>query len=317
MARALRIHEDYAFYHVMLRGNNGQAIFFSDKDQFRMGLFIQEGVERFGHKIHAFCFMSNHIHLLVQVKEITISEIMKNLAARYTMYINRKYEKVGHLFQGRFKAILVDSNTYLNELMRYIHLNPVRANLVDLPEKYKWSSHRVYLMLQDCSWVTRKEVLGNFGATHEQAVKNLDAYVLQGIGVESEIDFKVGVSDGILGGQAFIERMLARQLAPRKKKINLGQLVLEICNHFSVTQLELKEKSRSRLQTHACGVIAYFVREAKELALEDLAKFLSRDASGLSKLANRIGKKCRESKAQSDEIEKLRELIFCTDVVMS
>ena len=122
----------------MLRGNDGQPIFFDDEDRCRMCLLIQEGIERFGHSIHAFCFMTNHLHLAIQVVEVSISRIIQNLAFRYTRYINRKQKRIGHLFQGRFKSIVVDGKRYLKELVRYIHLNPVRAGIVYQPEKYVW-----------------------------------------------------------------------------------------------------------------------------------------------------------------------------------
>lgn len=129
----------------MLRGNDGQPIFFSEADKSRMCLLLQQGVERFGHSIEAFCFMSNHIHLAVRVSENSISRIIHHLAFRFTRYINRHYKRVGHLFQGRFKSVLVDDDDYLKELIRYIHLNPVRAGGVADPQYYVWSSHRAYM----------------------------------------------------------------------------------------------------------------------------------------------------------------------------
>ena len=95
-----------------------------------MCFLLQEGVQRFGHKIHAFCFMKNHVHFAIQVDKISISRIIQNLAFRYTRYINRKYGRIGHLFQGRFKSIIVQGSLYFNRLIKYIHLNPNRAYLV-------------------------------------------------------------------------------------------------------------------------------------------------------------------------------------------
>ena len=142
MTRKSRYHVPGAFYHVMLRGNDGQEIFFSDADRCRMCLLIQQGVERYGHRIHAFCFMSNHIHLLLQVGDIHISKIMHNLAFRYSQKTNRQYSKIGHLFQGRFKACLVEETSYFLRLLRYIHMNPVRAGLVKIAALYSISQSR-------------------------------------------------------------------------------------------------------------------------------------------------------------------------------
>lgn len=143
MARRKGIHAPNKTYHVMLRGNNGQKIYVDDNDYSKLCLLIQEGVERYGHSILGFCFMSNHIHLVVRVKNIPLSKIIQNISFRYARYINKKYRKIGHLFQGRFKSVLVDDTDYLLELVRYVHLNPVRAGLVEKPEDFflEWTSY--------------------------------------------------------------------------------------------------------------------------------------------------------------------------------
>ena len=122
MARKSRIHYPGAVYHVILRGNGGQDIFFARQDRTRFYLLLQEGVERFGHRIHAFCCMTNHVHLAIQVAEIPLAKIMQNVSFRYTRHINNREKRIGHLFQGRYKALLIDADSYLLELVRYIHL---------------------------------------------------------------------------------------------------------------------------------------------------------------------------------------------------
>src|SRR3990172_12163731 len=144
MARRARHSSNGATYHVMLRGNNGQQIFSSNRERCQFCLLMQEGVERYGHQILAFCFMSNHVHLAVRIKDVSLSKICQNLAFRYTRFYNWQHKTIGHLFQGRFKSVLVGSNRYLKELIRYIHLNPVRARLVENPLDYQWSSHQAY-----------------------------------------------------------------------------------------------------------------------------------------------------------------------------
>jgi REP element-mobilizing transposase RayT len=109
MARKPRLHYPGAFYHVILRGN------------FRQDTFL---VERYRYRIHAFCLMSNHVHLAIQVGVVPLSRIMQNFCFRYTRWLNQQQERVGHLFQGRYKAVLLDADSYLLELTRYIHLNP-------------------------------------------------------------------------------------------------------------------------------------------------------------------------------------------------
>ena len=140
MARRARIHYPGAVYHVMLRGNGGQDIFVDDSDRIRFYDLLEEGVRRFDVRIAALCLMSNHVHLVVQVAEVPLSRLIQNVSFRYTRYRNAKERRTGHLFQGRYRAILIDAEAYLLELVRYIHLNPVRAGLVKDPEDYRWSS---------------------------------------------------------------------------------------------------------------------------------------------------------------------------------
>jgi REP element-mobilizing transposase RayT len=148
MARKPRLHVPGGVYHVMLDGNGGPEIFLTDEDRLHFYDLVEEGVDRFGHRIHGFCLMGNHVHLVVQVAETPLAKIVQNLSFRYTRWIHRRQRTVGHVFQGRYKAILVDADAYLLTLVRYVHLNPVRAALVAHPDDYRWSGHRTYLGLE-------------------------------------------------------------------------------------------------------------------------------------------------------------------------
>lgn len=309
MARRSRFHLPSTIYHVMLRGNDGQTIFFSDEDRCRLCLLMQEGVERFGHSIYSFCFMSNHIHLAIKVGEASISRIIQNLAFRYTRYVNKKHNRIGHLFQGRFKSIIVDGNRYLKELIRYIHLNPVRACLVNQPEKYMWSSHRAYLMLDEYTWLTCDDVLKNFGSTRSEALSNYENYIFKGIGVESDLDFKSGCSEGILGDEIFVDKFLETVEGVQKREIKLSDLAAKLCQRFNLTEKALCSSGKNRMESHVRSILAFFVREIENLSFEELAGFLNRDPSGLSKLAFRLESKRSKSPSLSIEIDELRKWI--------
>ncbi|MDT8445224.1 MAG: transposase, partial [Desulfuromonadales bacterium] len=131
MARKPRIHFPGAVYHVILRGNARQDIIFDDKDRCRFYLLMQEGLQRYNHRVLAFCLLNNHAHLAIQVGNVSLSRIIQNLSFRYTRWVNWRQKRIGHLFQGRHKAILVDADSYLLELVAYIHLNPVRAGMTE------------------------------------------------------------------------------------------------------------------------------------------------------------------------------------------
>jgi putative transposase len=176
MPRKPRIHFLGAVYHVILRGNAGAPIFFEVRDRYRLYLFLQQTVERFHCRIHGFCLMSNHIHLIMQVAEVPLLRIMQSLALRYTKWINYTQGRTGHVFQGRYKALLLDADAYMLELVRYIHLNPVRAGIASTAEEHPWSGHRAYVGMEVVPWLTTDWVLSFFSDKAEAARKKYQAF---------------------------------------------------------------------------------------------------------------------------------------------
>jgi hypothetical protein len=136
--------------------------------------------------------MTNHIHIAIQVGETPLSRIMQNLSLRYTTWINRRMNRSGHLFQRRYKAVLVDADSYLLELVAYIHLNPVRAAMVTSPEEYRWSSHTAYLGTGIVPWLTTEQVLTMFGARRGLAVKQFSQFVGERTGDGRNKEFHQG-----------------------------------------------------------------------------------------------------------------------------
>ncbi len=146
MPRPLRVWFPGAIYHVIARGNNRQPIFLHPRDYLRYLHLIEEARLRYDSEVWAYVLMENHVHLMLRTgQHHPISKLMQWLQMSYTIYFNRQYERVGHLFQGRFKSQLVEEDAYCLELSRYIHLNPVRARAVTAPEQYRWSSYRAYV----------------------------------------------------------------------------------------------------------------------------------------------------------------------------
>jgi len=135
LARPLRITYPGAFYHVTSRGNERKAVFKNKRDREKFLEYLESATLRYDARIHAYCLMDNHYHLLMETPSGNLSQIMRHINAAYTTYYNVKHDRAGHLFQGRYKAILVEIDAYAKELSRYIHLNPVRANMVEKPEE--------------------------------------------------------------------------------------------------------------------------------------------------------------------------------------
>jgi putative transposase len=184
MTRPLRVEYAGAFYHVMNRGNAGEFIFKSKKDRERFIDCLETAVERFSLKVHTYCLMGNHFHLLIETTEPNLSKAMQWLNISYAAYFNRKRDRVGHLFQGRFKSILVDADAYLLELSRYIHLNPVRANLVENPSEYAWSSYGAFVGKRKApDWLETEWLLSQFGRRVKSAGKKYKEFV-EGVEIE-------------------------------------------------------------------------------------------------------------------------------------
>lgn len=148
MARPLRIEYEGAIYHVISRGNNGNNIYRTDRDKRRFLEYLESTKDQYQFIVHAYCLMDNHYHLLLETPEANLSKGMQMLNSAYTTYHNTVHKKRGHLFQGRYKASLVDKDSYMAEVSRYIHLNPVRAGIINDPSKYIWSSCRAYVSKQ-------------------------------------------------------------------------------------------------------------------------------------------------------------------------
>ena len=210
MARPLRIEYNGAFYHVTSRGNERKRIFYAKSDYEKFKSNLEEAQEKYGFLLHCYVLMTNHYHLTIETPNGNLSKVMHYINASYTNYINRKRRRSGHLFQGRYRAILVDQEAYLLELSRYLHLNPVRANLVAKPEDYSYSSYRCYISGKKEEIISRDLILTMMSKNYEDAPRCYKEFVEQGIGVKLESPLKNVCGGVILGGQPFIKGALSR-----------------------------------------------------------------------------------------------------------
>jgi len=215
LARQLRIEYPGALYHVTSRGNDKKDIFRSIKDREKFLSYLSSASERHGALFHAYCLMSNHFHLMLETPLGNLSRIMKHINGSYTTYFNVKHKRAGHLLQGRYKAILVQADTYAAELSRYIHLNPVRAKMVPSPEEYQWSSCRRYFEGTEPSWLSTSLVLGYFGTEAEDRRRNYRDYLFEAIGKESPDPLAGSAASTILGNDDFVRDIREKYLEGR------------------------------------------------------------------------------------------------------
>lgn len=209
MARPLRIEFPGALYHVTARGNARQDIFLDDADRHLFLSVLDRAVLRFRLVVHAYCLMDNHYHLLLETPEANLSRALRQLNGVYTQAFNRRHGKVGHVLQGRFKAILVDRDSYLIELCRYVVLNPVRAKVTRKPDTYRWSSYRASAGLAPVpTFLTIDRLLSQFGKQRAAAQRKYRIFVAEGIGQKAPWEKVQG--QALLGSQAFVERLRPR-----------------------------------------------------------------------------------------------------------
>lgn len=181
MSRPLRIEFPGALYHVTSRGDGREAIFMDDDDRHLFLGVFSEIIRDFNWVVHAYCLMDNHYHLIIETQGGNLSKGMRQLNGVYTQRFNRRHKRVGHVFQGRYKAILVQKDSYLMELARYVVLNPVRAEMVRQVEGWPWSSYRATAGISTApSWLTTDWLLGIFSPERGEAMKRYGAFVAEG-----------------------------------------------------------------------------------------------------------------------------------------
>jgi len=288
MARKPRVEFEGAFYHVIVRGNQRQKIFGDDQDRLRYLERLEHYRQRYGFTVYAYVLLSNHVHLLLETGKTPLSKIVQGIQFTYTQYYNRRYGKVGHLFQGRYKAILCDRDAYLLELVRYIHLNPARLKNPQEIATYRWSSHRAYLGTKGPVGVETDLVLAQLGDTRGQALKAYRQLIEDGKNLGHEERYYQAVDQRFLGDDKFIERIAKRvpqrEIRPRSRKIPFEKLLHAVAQFRGCKAKDLTASGRQRAWVNARAQLAYLAREWCGMKTVDVARRLNRDASMVSRL---------------------------------
>ena len=237
MARPLRIEFPGAFHHVMARGNARQSIFRDTQDRQIFLAGLKRVCERFDWRIWAYCLMDNHYHLLVETREPTLSRGMREINGNYTQAFNRRHSRVGHVFQGRYKSLLVEKDAYLLEVSRYIVLNPVKAKICRGAADYRWSSYRHIIGEASApEWLAVDEALKLFSKEAGRARQAYRKFVMEGVGMTDPFEQAGG---GILGGKSFIAKV-TRGLRRPSREVPRKQRVWK-----SLVDYERENKSRN------------------------------------------------------------------------
>ncbi len=305
MARQLRIEYPGALYHVTSRGNEKKDIFRSIKDRDKFLSYLSSAWERHSAVFHAYCLMSNHFHLMVETPLGNLSWIMKHINGSYTTYFNVKHKRAGHLFQGRYKAILVQADTYAAELSRYIHLNPVRAKMVSTPEEYRWSSCSRYLEGTAPSWLSTSLVLGYFGTEVEDRRRNYRDYLYDAIGRESRDPLSDSVASTILGTDDFVRDIREKYLDGKENDRELPAL-RDLSRGPGVAEIKaLSEEAFQENERLARMAGIYLCWRYSGAKLKEIGALYGISESGVNRACSRFEKMMERNEDLRERLQRL------------
>jgi putative transposase len=320
MGRQLRIEYPGALYHITSRGNERKAIYLEEEDRLKFLAMLEDYHDRYGILIHSYVLMNNHYHLILDTPKGNLVQVMQGINGGYTGYFNRKYGRCGHLFQGRYKGILVEKDKYLVELSRYVHLNPVRASMVKRPEEYKWSSYPGYIARwKEVSWAEYAWVLSKFGNDIKKSKEKYRRYVEEGLkeGIE-ETPLKAVQGQVVLGGEDFVEKIkrmvkgkeLSSDILERKRFMalpNPSDVMKEVAKVFRADEEQLREKGRKDNTARKAAI--YLVQRYSGLSNEEIGKiFGGIHFSAVSKASQRLKEEMADDRKLAKHIEKINSI---------
>jgi REP element-mobilizing transposase RayT len=309
MARPYRLQGENCFYHIMSRGDDRKKIYTKPGDYGKFMDYVVKAKERYQFYLYAYCLMANHFHLLLETILPNISQIMHYVKGSYTTYYNIRHHRCGHLFQGRFKSIVVDKDSYFLEVSRYIHLNPVQAGVVQDPAAYGWSSYRGYLGKKD-EYIDRDQVQQYLGMSHRE----YQQFVLDGLKKPNDpIDHVY--AGFLLGSAGFIKdklkdleiQMTSEEVVQKRALIahheKAEQIIRAVITHFHTTLRKLRmSKARPMREKQ---VLIYLLREYTGLTNQAIGDIVGMRYPAVSKAGLTIKRLLEEDKQLKRTINKI------------
>lgn len=310
MSRPLRINYEGAFHHITARGNERRKIFLSKADYDAFLAFLGDAAQRYGIIIHCYALMGNHYHLVVETPKGLLSRFMHDINSGYTSYFNAKRKRSGHLFQGRYKSLLVDKDSYLLELSRYVHLNPCRAGITERPEDYRLSSYRAYIYPDEKTIVSRDLILGMISSGRKNAPDQYRMFVEEA----REPPSFTAYGGMILGSKQFVRESLDRidkesvnkHETSRKKLLNapppdIQEIISSLALAYHVPEESIASSGPYR--HHAI----YLLRKYTILSNSEIGQFFGITVSAVSKAVTRLTAKMRTDREVNQGIRTVEE----------
>jgi REP element-mobilizing transposase RayT len=315
MARALRIESEGAFYHITSRGNDRKRIFFSKTDYDKFKTYLEEGMKKFGYRIHSYALMTNHYHLLIETQKANLSKLMHYINGSYTTYINKKRDRSGHLFQGRYKAILIEKDNYLLQLSRYIHLNPVKAGIAEKPQDYPYSSYGSYIKDKGDDMVYRDLILGMISKNRKQAISGYRSFVEEIRIEELENPIKDLYGGIILGSKTFIKQSLEK-LKDKKledkdtsfrkaifKRAEPEEQLEAIASYLTLSVADL-----AQLKGEERDIVIYILKTCTDLSNKEVGEYFGGlSYSAVAKIKERFLNKLNKDRALKKRVDRIKQ----------
>jgi REP-associated tyrosine transposase len=320
MTRPKRINLPWCLYHVLSRTNSGDLAFYDDKDINKFLGYLAKYADLFSFRIHAWCIMPNHFHLLVESRERPgLSELMRRLLTAYTVYFNRRYRRHGHLFQGRFKSLVVEKSGYLLALSRYIHLNPAKMKPPADPVKFSGSSMKYYAKGSEPIFLTTKEILSWFNGDREQYIK----FVNEGL---NEDTTPKTLKQRYIGNEAFARRLDLRMNNAGKKNatsslaemktnqfteqmdlINSEIIEKAVSKYYNISGSAIRSRNRAKGNCgKAKSLLTFLIYENIPWSLKQIAKFMNfKYVSSVSHHTNKVN----ENKNVQKDLQIIRKVL--------
>lgn len=306
MARKPRLFAPGILYHVIVRGNQRQKTFIRERDYQIYLEKLAQYRNRYGVRIYAYCLMPNHVHLLLECASIPLSKFMQGLQQSYTQYYNRRYHKVGHLFEGRYKAILCQKDAYLLELVRYIHLNAVRSKLAGSAEKYPYSGEHAYRSGKPSLIVDPGPVLKIIGG-----VTGYRKFVQEGLSEGHKEEYYEVEDQRFLGEGEFgegLRREFEQEERPKRRR-SLTLVIGEMAKALRVRPEVLRVQGRARGASRQRTMMSYVLVRRGGYGVKEVAEYFGRDSTTISSLLSRYEHKIQQHSEFAREIDRLTRFV--------
>src|SRR3990170_42705 len=330
MPRQPRLDVPGALHHIIVRGNNKSAIFSDDQDRTRFLQRLGENITEAKCSVYAWVLMTNHVHILFKSGQKGISTVMRKLLTWYAVYYNHRHKRTGHLFENRYKSILSEEDQYLLALIRYIHLNPVRAGMVKTMEeldRYPWSGHSAVLGKSQSPWMETDYVLLQFNETKRRARNAYRKFVAEGVALGRSPELTGGglirskggwsnvvsarrrrseeeYDERILGSGDFVneifkeaEKKEIRQMKIRRTGKTINNIIKEECAKNRVSQAELQGGSRRKTVSDMRAKIARRSLDELGLSMAEIARHLGVNTSSITRTISKLEKRGGDSYA--------------------